>query len=312
MFERNKLSMEELREYYKNHRKYTYHKNDKIKNLKLKKALYPLLKSTFSLKRNLIGQKLTLINENTDTKKSNRPIIFAVNHNGKYDIEIVAEALNEHAYILMGDPEQLYRTVEGLFLSLNGVVYLEVNDKDDCEVAKKTIIKLLKNNANVMWYPEGIWNLDKNLIVLPFKFGIIDAALQSNALIVPVGLEQRGKEFYVSIGQCFDVNNYKEKYENSKQMYINCCNKLRDLMASELWKIWEHLGVEKRKDIPEDYYENFINERIEEWPQFTFEELMDRVYKKPGVVELEEIKESLQKVKVNKNNAFLLNKRHFY
>lgn len=295
--ERIKLDLEELRKYYVEYRKYVYENNETLNKTKYKKKLYLLLKEIFSLKRKFIRQSLTIIKD--ERTITNRPIIYAINHNGKYDIEIMSEALKDHTFILMGDPEQLYRTIEGAFLSLNGVVYLEVDKeidpkKIDSETSKKTMIRLLQNKFNIMWYPEGIWNLEPNTIILPFQFGIIEVALKSNALIVPVGLDQKDKDFYVSIGKYFDVNLYKNEYETEKDLKIAASNDLRDLMATELWGIWEYLGKTKRSDVPENFYDNFVNQRLKEWPEFTLEDIKNRIFNPPGITNPDDVFDQTQ------------------
>lgn len=56
--------------------------------------------------------------------KSDRPIIFAITHVGKFDIEVVSEAIKDHYYLLSGDYEHLQGSIDAAFLALNGVFIL--------------------------------------------------------------------------------------------------------------------------------------------------------------------------------------------
>lgn len=77
----------------------------------------------------------------------------------------------------------------GFMLEKLLVNYLDTNDKEDRKVVKHQMIKDLKNGANIMWFPEGTWNISPNLLVLPMRYGIIEVALEANAPIVPIALE---------------------------------------------------------------------------------------------------------------------------
>ena len=141
-------------------------------------------------------------------KKNERPVIFAITHVGKYDIERAYEALNEHSILLFGTPEDVHGTFDGFMLEKLLVNYLDTNDKEDRKVAKHQMIKDLKNGANIMWFPEGTWNISPNLLVLPMRYGIIEVALEANVPIVPVALEYDldNKIYYINIGKNFYAN----------------------------------------------------------------------------------------------------------
>lgn len=85
-------------------------------------------------------------------------------------------------------------------LALNGLVYCDTESKSDRKIAKE----VLKNNKNLLIYPEGVWNLTPNLLSLPLFPGIIDIAKDTGADIVPIAAEQYDKDFlliYVKILQ---------------------------------------------------------------------------------------------------------------
>lgn len=82
-----------------------------------------------------------------------------------------------------------------------------------------------------MYFPEGTWNLSPNLPVLPFFRGIIDVALGSDALIIPVAIEQYENRFITKIGRNFDVFCYGEERK------AEALSELRNQMAELKWEI---------------------------------------------------------------------------
>ncbi len=63
----------------------------------------------------------------------------------------------------------------------------------------------LRAGGNLMYFPEGTWNLSPNLPVLPCFWGIVEIAQKGNAIIVPVAAEQYGKHFKINIGCNLDI-----------------------------------------------------------------------------------------------------------
>lgn len=330
--QRKKLTLDELNDYYIDERKHNFETTDKIKYIKEKQKLYRVLRILMASKRVLSGQTLEIVGDKRT--KTNRPKIYSVSHIGKFDIEMVYEAIKDHTYILMGDAKYLYRTFDDLFLRLSGVIYTdtssedvpkknddekteaekksEARSKEDQRIAKETAIKILQQNGNIMWYPEGIWNVSPNQIIHRIKYGIIEAALRSNAIIIPVGVEQYGKNFCVNIGDNFDVNLYRNSIKDEKELKLEAIRDLRDKMAKLRWEIWERRGMVKRDSIPDDYYDKFVGERIAEWPYFTRDVLENRIFKN-GIVTENEVFDFLnsENFEFNSNNAFLVKKRNF-
>ena len=104
-----------------------------VKALKLAKTLFPFFLRLLKIKRIISGGKINIIN-NCYYNKNEKPVIFAITHVGKYDIERVYEALNEHSILLFGTPEDVHGTFDGFMLEKILVNYLDINDKEDRKV----------------------------------------------------------------------------------------------------------------------------------------------------------------------------------
>lgn len=278
---------EEYRQYYCALRK--RFEASKVNNLSLeaRRKIHPFLLSVIKLRNRLNGYRQTVIGDNRE--KTNKSKIFAVTHICKADIEVVSEALKEHYYLLSGDFENLHDTVDGLFLAINGVIYFNERDKEDRHNVKRRMVDVLRRGGNIMYFPEGTWNLSANLPVLPFYRGIIDVALDASAIIIPVAIEQYGKRFIIKIGRNFDTAKFGEE---SKAEVLS---ELRNQMAELKWEIWESVPTVTRRSIPGDYYKKFIDEKIGKWT-LELEDFKRGVYKDAKNMSADEVFEPIKRL----------------
>jgi len=272
--------------------------------LEQRKSIHWLILQIYKIKNHLGGFSYEIIN-NKKTK-TDRPIIFAITHVGKFDIEVISEAIKEHYYLLSGDFEHIQGIIDAPFLGLNGVFYFNEKDKNDRKAVSKKMIDHLKDNGNLMYFIEGTWNLSPNLPMLPCYWGIVDIAKKGNAIIVPVAAEQYGKKFVINIGENFDMNLFGDSLED-KSLAIDT---LRDTLASLKWEIWESVSRLNRKDVTGDEWDKYVSDRYSEWPYFNDEYIANLIYKPKGVVTNEEAYAHIKKLVPKKENAFLFNKRN--
>lgn len=232
---------------------------------------------------------------------SDRPVIFAVTHVGKFDIEVVSEAIQEHYYLLSGDFEHLQGIIDAPFLSLNGVIYFNEKVKSDRQSATKRMIDLLKQGGNLMYFPEGTWNLKPNLPMLPCFWGIVDIAKEGDAIIVPVACEQYGKHFKVNIGENFDMNLYGGDTKEKSRAITD----LRDVLATLKYEIWESEPMVNRRSLTGDEWDRYISDRLKEWKYFDEEYIEEMIYKPKNIIPTQEVFAHLDKLIPNRENAFL-------
>lgn len=339
------IKKDDLPEYYRLKRKYNYDKKKLVSGTWWRDMLHPILVKLISLNRRFIDkQQLNIIND-ARTKKNekkfiqrvlpfikapkSKPVIYAITHIDKYDYQVVSEAIKEHQYPFAGDPETMYRTLDGTFLELNGVIYCDTESKEDRHIAKETAIETLKQGHNLLIYPEGVWNLTSNLLMLPLFPGIIEMARETGCDIVPVAIERYDKEYKINIGSEFDVNSYLKSGLTEDEIRI----KLRDEMATLKWDIMQTIP---RLSTAEDGYcntarselgeydeelEKFQTERLKEWsnpktgePYYNKDIIKERTYREKDTytgfrVSLPEDAFSyMKKIKLNKNNSFIFAK----
>ncbi len=318
-FETRKLTMDELCEYKRKLRRYQAENNIKPKGTKVRKALHPLINLSMTLRR-VFKSKLTLttyingqkaskldVHKHLSSKNTdNRPIIFSVTHMGKFDIELVNEAIRKHYYLLSDDEEYMYRSIDGFFTWLEGAVYVDSDyshqvDGDtkysnDAYVAKETMITLGKMGVNLMYYPEAGWCFSENMMMYDCKFGMIEIAKDANFVIVPVAIDSNNKDFYVNIGDtiypeqiCKDVNSFEDKKEAMKIVV--------DKMSTLKYNIWDKHSHMNRDDISDDYWEKFVDSELAKWPYATREMFEKRIFKPKDKVSADEVFAPIKRIR---------------
>lgn len=301
----HRMTMDELVNYRKAQRAYAVQADAPLARVDWRALLHPLLYAGLRIAHLASGFRVTA---NGRAPRTRRPVIYAASHIGLYDVEAVLHAIRKHAYILSGDEEQMYRTLDGLLFDMNGVIYVDPEDSADKHVALQTAIRYLQSGRSLLWYPEGTWNLSPNVIIQPLYYGIIEAAYQSGALIVPVGLEQydleKGKKFIVNIGLPMDVRQLAGQL--TKASKIELAETLRGEMAAMKLAAWENAS---RADIPDGYADTFVNSRLSEWPCYSVELLSRRLRKPAGQVTYTEAFEHLNHLRPSRENAFLIRTR---
>lgn len=291
----------------------------KIKHIPLKKHLRPLLRTVLFIQRKLKRQTVEFISRELPEVSS--PIVFAVTHIGKYDFEIVNEVIKNHFHIIASDFMHMYGNINGFFMEANGVIFMDIDSKEDRENSRKMMLKVLEQGDNMMIFPEGTWNLSENAIVKDLHLGAVDIALERSAIIVPIAVEQYGRRFVVNIGKVFNPEMVKGKFtkktygdlsENDDQEYllkkqikIATNQELRDRMATLKWEIWEKEGVFERKSIPYDYWKVFIDERCAEWAGYSMDEQIRNGCFPADKREYNNMLQEICRMKIHEKNSFL-------
>lgn len=309
------LSKDELASYYRFKRLYEYASCSSLKKRKLKELMYPLVRKLLILNRTLIDkQNVKILSD--EQVISDKPVIYAITHIGKFDYQIITEVLGEHTYAFAGDPEEMYRTFDGFFMETNGVIYCDTENKMDRYIAENTAVELLKRGTSLVIYPEGIWNLSSNLLMLPIFPGVIRIAQKACVDIVPVAIEQYDNNFYIRIEKNIKIDNHDINdldYINKKK------DELRNVMAFSKLDIIKSMPVVKRDSLEIYESENikFKFNRLNEWvdkdkkPFYTLDKVKSRTFKPKDdngifIDSPSEVFSYYKKLKINKNNLFLL------
>lgn len=269
------MPLDQLIEYYRNERKYIYENNIPIKGIKWRKRIHEMMLAAIKANRVLQHQKLTILHDrriNTD-----KPIIYACTHIGRYDIEMALESIQDTCFLFFGNPGKLYRSFDGIVAYLLGFIGCDTTEKEDRHIAKELAIRTLKQGGNILIWPEGAWNITENEVVMKLYTGAVEMAIRSGADIVPIAIEQYGKSFYVNIGKNISLDKSTNLNEKRK-----LSDDLRDILCTLKWEIWEQFPIIPRSSLPENMRQIFVETIMSETANdYTIEEIeRDRFHEK--------------------------------
>ena len=188
-----------------------------------------------------------LIKENIAELPTDRPIIFAPNHGFLEDAISSILIAEQHAYFVFGSLPQFFNTFNGIASYLNGSILVNRKNKASRQAVIDKAVRALELGANLILYPEGVWNKTANKLTLEYWPGIIKIAKKSNALIVPIVHLLTENKIHSSRLEPFDVKQYSD--DKVHEALVD----LRTIMNTELWELMEKCARVTRDDILGEY-----------------------------------------------------------
>lgn len=200
-------------------------------------------------------------------------------------------------------------TFSGLFMWMNGVVYMDVLDKEDRKNSRDFMIKVLREKGNIMIFPEGTWNLSPNELIYDIQLGVVDIAMNTGAAIVPISMEQyeEKRKFVINVGKVMRLNFIRSG--NVEEEKIRRMQQLRDTMATLKYEIWEHEGMTKRADIHANEWPEFIRRRLAEWKGYDLKEQIINCYIPREKLEYWDMIHEICRMRIREKNCFLFAKK---
>lgn len=273
----------------------------RVRGVKFRNQIHSFLLKFVTLDRVLSKRELHIVGDKH--YEGEQSIIFAVTHIGGVDIESAFEGIKSPAWLMLGDPKEIYFNSAGLLLWFNGVVCVETRNKQDRQICKERSINILNSGGNVLMFPEGAWNISPNQIVYYMYYGAVDMAMQTNSQIVPVGVIRDDNKYYVNIGENIDIGDYGS--DKRELTFL-----LRDMMASLQWQAMELLPKLQHKDIDNNYYSQWVNEIVDnQTATYSVEEVYETRFNPNYITDYEQAFEHINKINPNSKTAFLFNKR---
>lgn len=217
--------------------------------------------------------------------------------------------------------------MNGWYFRTRPTVFVDPYSKEDRNYSYKMMVRYLMEGYNFMIFPEAVWNLSENKIVLGTFTGTVRAALESHAVIVCTAIERYGKKYVINRKGYLDpalilkeytdktfaeLSNLAEQTELLKTV-LNACNDcLRNTLASRTFEIWEDhadkFGVQLRKEVPLNYWNTFVSELMAEWSGYKMSDNVEQRYHSKAELEQEQICSDLSSICPTLQNAFLFNK----
>ena len=274
-----------------------------VHNLRLhsfaNRFLVPMMKAELYLK----GIRLSVFRD--DRKRAKRPVIFCPTHIGGVDIEMSFIAIKTPCWLLLGDPRELYKNINGMMLQMNGWIPMDVLHKRDRIAAKAKMKALLQKGGNLLLFPEGTQNISPNALVGYLYAGAVDLAITCGAEIVPIAIGKDENRYIFSIGEniSYDGCAFSDRF--------HLADELRDRMAALEWEIIEQLPAIKRSEIPKNAYDDYIKNILTLNTEYTFtaEDIKAEAFHPKHLTEPTEAFAFMNNLIPRCENAFLFNKR---
>lgn len=325
--EEKKLRQAEIAfENYKKEKIRIIQNNLKLQGINKAKFYFPITKILLRIITIIGGESIYYLNQKNVKVPNNRSIIYANTHRFKPDIEKISLSLNKPSVMVASDFKNSYKTISGWYFNTRPTIFVDQYSKEDKKYTYEMIVRYLKEGNNCMIFPEAVWNLSPNKIILDVFSGTVRAALESNSIIVCTAIERYGKNYVINRDGFFDPQQILKKYTdksfdeiNTKPIYselrkkiIDECNSiLRDKLATLTFEIWEayckKYGVESRNKLPEDYWEKYIQDLTSEWPGYKLSDNIEQQVQNKREIEYREIEHDIKKLRnsLNINNLFL-------
>ena len=230
--------------------------NKGVKNRELANKIIKSLGPHF-LKNKQIIEKNALENY----KKTDKSLIYAMNHGFKDDLLATALAIPNNAYLMLASLPQFYNTFDGLLSWINGVVLMNRNVKESKASSIQKCIKLKGMNVDKIICPEGVWNKTPNSLMLPLWRGTVLLSKETGEKIVPIShyIEDsldKSKKIYTIIDEPIDVSLLDE---------VIATDYLRNIIATNYYYLMEKYGQDTYQNLLEgfsnsrEYWENYLS-----------------------------------------------------
>ncbi len=127
IFQRMRMSIPELEDYYRNLRKCRFEQQKHFKGIWWRKQALGLFAWLLKIDRILSHEDVCVLND-AHTVTEN-PVVFAVTHTGGLDVARVYERIKPKAHVFFGDPGEIYKSPYGLLAFLIGWIPFDTSDK---------------------------------------------------------------------------------------------------------------------------------------------------------------------------------------
>ena len=214
-------------------------------------------------------------------KPNGKPTVFAMTHVFKDDIASVLYCLRNSAHALGAYHEGLTKTIDGVGVFLNGVIWIDRSDKTSRTESMEKVKTVLSRGGDILIAPEAAWNLSPNVIVQKLWWGLIEAAASTGANIVPVAVDIVGDYYSVIIGENFIPSQYPDK--------ATAIAELRNALATMAWELIELKPKSKRAEMTDDYWVDFTQSELARVPFMDMATEESFMYRPKGEISLGEL-----------------------
>ena len=156
-------------------------------------------------------------------------VILAGNHTSQLDPLLLMSSTNRCIHFLA--KIELFKGIKKIFFKNLGIIPVDRSKKNP--EAINLANKYLKDNKIIGIFPESTINKTKD-IIMPFKYGAVKMAKETNNQIIPFSITHKYKLFKKSVVICFDKP-YTVTGDIEKDNKI-LEEKVTNLIRSNSWK----------------------------------------------------------------------------
>lgn len=298
-------------EQYKIEKKKIIENDIELKGIAKSKVSYPIIKQLLKFITMINGEKINWISEKNIQVPKDRTIIFANTHRFKPDFEKITIETKQPSFVMASDFINSYGTISGWYFNSRPTIFVDPYSKEDKKYSFLLMKKYLESGMNCTIFPEAVWNLSPNRIILDTFYGTVKAALETNSVIICTGIERYGKDYFLNRSNFLDLNKivnveydctYDKLDNETKNNIVKNMNiLLRDTMATLIFEIWEYYtnlnGLSIRKEIPDDYWDKQIESFTSEWPGYKMSDNIEQQYQNKDFLEQYEVERDLKLLK---------------
>lgn len=323
-----KKDVDKIFEEYKKRKKEIIEQNLPLTGIEKAKKSYSKTKKLLKIITFLSGENIEWLKGESVSVPSDRTVIFANTHRFKPDFEKITIVTERPSFVIASDFKNSYGTISGWYFNTRPTIFVDPYSKEDKHYSYELMKRYLRLGLDCTIFPEAVWNLSENEIILDTFFGSVNAALETNSLLICTAIERYGKKYIVNRSEPIDLSIIVKKYteipfekldrNNIEQKKIidkilNECNiVMRDCMATLLFEIWEEMakknGITERQSIPNDYWDNFINSLTSEWPGYKMSDNDEQKFQNKFHIEQQQVERDIEKLKhnINDKNMFMI------
>jgi len=268
--------------------------------VRIRKAINPLLRKLIPV---FAKTKLCVVRK--ESVPSNIPLIYASTHSFHDDVTLALKAIDAPVYLLFGNLPVFFHTINGISTWAMGTILVDRASKESRAASRNKMVLAIELGADLLVYPEGVWNKTPNVCVQKLFPGIYDVAEETGALVVPIGSISQDGTSYAILDCAFDITQYDRK---------EGMNVLRDKLATLKYELMAEYATGLRSEFgygekPYKYWENHINALIHSAGPY-YDHALEKVahFREKGEFTEEEVFDFLYKVSLRKENAVIFAK----
>ncbi|EWC46959.1 hypothetical protein DRE_03721 [Drechslerella stenobrocha 248] len=199
----------------------------------------------------VIGVEFEVENENGMWK--DRPVVFVGNHQSELDILVLGRIFPKYCSV-SAKSSLKHMPFLGWFMTASGTVFIDRANRASALSTFDNAAREMKSRRQSVWiFPEGTRSYGRTPTMLPFKKGAFHLAVQAQAPVVPVVIQNYSHVLDVKAWQ-FNSGRIKVKVldpvptagmSGTKEEIDGLVEKVRNMMAVELETMG--LGGKKRE-----------------------------------------------------------------